>query len=51
MLPDGRSIVETWRFCIMERGDLDMHTVARVVRVDHFENEIDTLLSEGNGRR
>lgn len=39
MLPDGRSIVETWgtwRFRIMERGMLDGYVVARVERVETY---------------
>lgn len=35
MLPDGRSIVETWgsyRFRIMERGTLDGYMVGRIER-------------------
>ena len=52
MLPDRRSIVETWgtwRFRIMERGVLDGYTVGRVERVDDFDNEIDVFDGEGNG--
>ncbi|KAI0952098.1 hypothetical protein AcV7_008013 [Taiwanofungus camphoratus] len=40
MLPDGRSVVETWgawRFRIVERGTLDGYVVARVERVDDWE--------------
>lgn len=43
MLPDGRSVVETWgtwRFRIMERGMLDGYVVARVERIDDFEEEV-----------
>ncbi|CCM01716.1 uncharacterized protein FIBRA_03781 [Fibroporia radiculosa] len=39
MLPDGRSVVETWgiwRFRIIERGTLDGYVVARVERVDDW---------------
>jgi Lon protease-like protein len=35
MLPDGRSMVETWgayRFRIMERGTMDGYMVARIER-------------------
>lgn len=42
MLPDGRSIVETWgtfRFRIMERGVLDGYTVGRVERVEDLVGE------------
>ncbi|KZT12751.1 uncharacterized protein LAESUDRAFT_733361 [Laetiporus sulphureus 93-53] len=42
MLPDGRSVVETWgawRFRIVERGTLDGYVVARVERVDDWEEE------------
>ncbi|KAI0638226.1 hypothetical protein C8Q77DRAFT_1215091 [Trametes polyzona] len=44
MLPDGRSLVETWgtwRFRIMERGTLDGYTVARVERIEDYEEELD----------
>ncbi|KZT74425.1 hypothetical protein DAEQUDRAFT_807557, partial [Daedalea quercina L-15889] len=40
MLPDGRAVVETWgawRFRIVERGTLDGYVVARVERVDDWE--------------
>ncbi|KAI0092656.1 PUA-like domain-containing protein [Irpex rosettiformis] len=43
MLPDGRSVVETWgtwRFRIMERGMLDGYVVARVERVEDHEESI-----------
>ena len=43
MLPDGRSVVETWgsyRFRIMERGVLDGYMVGRVERVDDFVEEL-----------
>ncbi|KAI0677505.1 hypothetical protein C8Q78DRAFT_1002999 [Trametes maxima] len=44
MLPDGRSLVETWgtwRFRIMERGTLDGYTVARIERIEDYEEELD----------
>ncbi|KAI0776075.1 hypothetical protein BD413DRAFT_526275 [Trametes elegans] len=44
MLPDGRSIVETWgtwRFRIMERGTLDGYMVARVERIEDYQEELD----------
>ncbi|KAI0036838.1 PUA-like domain-containing protein [Vararia minispora EC-137] len=44
MLPDGRSMVETWgayRFRIMERGTLDGYMVARIERIDDFDDELD----------
>ncbi|TBU32730.1 hypothetical protein BD311DRAFT_713585 [Dichomitus squalens] len=44
MLPDGRSVVETWgtwRFRIMERGMRDGYTVARVERIEDYEDELD----------
>ncbi|KAI0335508.1 hypothetical protein GY45DRAFT_1240434 [Cubamyces sp. BRFM 1775] len=44
MLPDGRSLVETWgtwRFRIMERGTLDGYMVARVERIEDYEEELD----------
>ncbi|KAI0751952.1 PUA-like domain-containing protein, partial [Irpex lacteus] len=43
MLPDGRSVVETWgtwRFRIMERGMLDGYVVARVERVEDQEESL-----------
>lgn len=43
MLPDGRSVVETWgsyRFRIMERGVLDGYMVGRVERVDDYADEL-----------
>ena len=42
MLPDGRSVVETWgtwRFRIMERGMRDGYTVARVERIEDYEDD------------
>lgn len=42
MLPDGRSVVETWgawRFRIVERGTLDGYAVARVERVDDWPED------------
>lgn len=44
MLPDGRSVVETWgtwRFRIMERGMRDGYMVARVERIEDYEEELD----------
>ncbi|KAH9943399.1 PUA-like domain-containing protein [Epithele typhae] len=41
MFPDGRSIVETWgtwRFRIMDRGMRDGYTVARVERIEDYED-------------
>ncbi|KAI0759917.1 PUA-like domain-containing protein [Irpex lacteus] len=43
MLPDGRSVVETWgtwRFRIMERGMLDGYVVARVERVEDQDESL-----------
>lgn len=43
MLPDGRSIVETWgthRFRIMERGVMDGYVIGRVERVDDIDDEV-----------
>ncbi|KAF8639751.1 hypothetical protein AX17_001013 [Amanita inopinata Kibby_2008] len=43
MLPDGRSIVETWgthRFRIMERGNLDGYMVGRTERIDDYSDEV-----------
>ena len=44
MLPDGRSFVETWgtwRFRIMDRGMRDGYMVARVERIEDYEEEMD----------
>ncbi|RPD81062.1 hypothetical protein L226DRAFT_529510 [Lentinus tigrinus ALCF2SS1-7] len=49
MLPDGRSVVETWgtwRFRIMERGMRDGYTVARVERIEDYEEELDESAEE-----
>ncbi|KAI0750836.1 PUA-like domain-containing protein [Daedaleopsis nitida] len=42
--PDGRSLVETWgtwRFRVMERGMRDGYTVARIERIEDYEEELD----------
>ena len=42
--PDGRSLVETWgswRFRIMERGMRDGYMVARIERIEDYEDELD----------
>lgn len=47
MLPDGRSMVETWgswRFRIIERGSLDGYMVARIERIEDYTDEIDVNL-------
>ena len=57
MLPDGRSFVETWgtwRFRIMDRGMRDGYMVARVERIEDYEEEMDGPLppeerAEGGG--
>ncbi|KIK68148.1 hypothetical protein GYMLUDRAFT_69155 [Collybiopsis luxurians FD-317 M1] len=44
MLPDGRSMVETWgvwRFRILERGLLDGYVVGRIERIDDIPDEED----------
>ncbi|KAF5369913.1 hypothetical protein D9758_001039 [Tetrapyrgos nigripes] len=44
MLPDGRSMVETWgvyRFRILERGIMDGYVVARVERIDDYPDDDD----------
>jgi Lon protease-like protein len=49
MLPDGRSMVETWgthRFRILERGTLDGYMVARTDRIDDFEEELEIVEEE-----
>ncbi|KZP17274.1 hypothetical protein FIBSPDRAFT_747336 [Athelia psychrophila] len=53
MLPDGRSMVETWgthRFRILERGSLDGYMVGRIERVDDYATELDegALAAEGS---
>jgi len=53
MLPDGRSMVETWgvyRFRILERGIMDGYVVARVERIDDYpddpEDELEGRIEE-----
>ncbi|KAG1754059.1 PUA-like domain-containing protein [Suillus paluster] len=49
MLPDGRSMVETWgthRFRILERGSLDGYMIGRVERIDDYEDLPDDWESE-----
>lgn len=44
MLPDGRSMVETWgthRFRILERGTLDGYMIGRVERIDDYDDDLD----------
>ncbi|KAH7929465.1 hypothetical protein BV22DRAFT_1029515 [Leucogyrophana mollusca] len=44
MLPDGRSMVETWgthRFRLLERGTLDGYMIGRVERIDDDEDDLD----------
>ncbi|TDL26911.1 LON-domain-containing protein [Rickenella mellea] len=44
MLPDGRSMVETWgsyRFRILERGVLDGYMVGRIERIDDIPLELE----------
>ncbi|TFK55708.1 LON-domain-containing protein [Heliocybe sulcata] len=44
MLPDGRSMVETWgvwRFRILERAIVDGYLVGRIERIDDFEEELE----------
>ncbi|KAF7976286.1 hypothetical protein HWV62_7190 [Athelia sp. TMB] len=53
MLPDGRSMVETWgthRFRILERGSLDGYMVGRIERIDDYAVELDeaALAAEGS---
>jgi Lon protease-like protein len=43
VLPDGRSVVETWgthRFRIVERGTLDGYMVARIEHIDDYAAEL-----------
>ncbi|KAH7914338.1 PUA-like domain-containing protein [Hygrophoropsis aurantiaca] len=43
MLPDGRSMVETWgshRFRLLERGSLDGYMIGRVERIDDDEDDL-----------
>lgn len=54
MLPDGRSVVETWgayRFRIVERGTLDGYVVARVERVEDWVEGEDEREGGGEGVR
>ncbi|KAF8204996.1 LON-domain-containing protein [Pholiota molesta] len=47
MLPDGRSMVETWgstRFRILERGTLDGYMVGRVERIDDYADDLTETL-------
>lgn len=49
MLPDGRSMVETWgthRFRILERGSLDGYMIGRVEQIDDYEDLFDDWESE-----
>ncbi|KAG8890574.1 hypothetical protein FRB98_007128 [Tulasnella sp. 332] len=49
MLPDGRSMVETkgtYRFRVLERGQLDGYGVGRVERIDDVDPTFDDLLAE-----
>jgi len=44
ILPDGRSMVETWgthRFRILERGSLDGYMVGRIERIDDYTEDLD----------
>ncbi|KAF9534306.1 PUA-like domain-containing protein [Crepidotus variabilis] len=43
MLPDGRSVVETWgssRFRILERGTLDGYMVGRIEKIDDYADDL-----------
>ncbi|KAF9247063.1 PUA-like domain-containing protein [Melanogaster broomeanus] len=43
MLPDGRSVVETWgthRFRILERGSLDGYMIGRIERIDDYDDDL-----------
>jgi len=43
MLPDGRSMVETWgihRFRVLESGTLDGYMIGRVERIDDYEDDL-----------
>ncbi|KDQ64522.1 hypothetical protein JAAARDRAFT_28161 [Jaapia argillacea MUCL 33604] len=45
MLPDGRSMVETWgvwRFRILERGIVDGYLAGRIERIDDYPVELDS---------
>ncbi|KAG6335637.1 hypothetical protein ID866_3453 [Astraeus odoratus] len=49
MLPDGRSMVETWgvhRFRILERGSLDGYMIGRVERIDDYEDDLGAYAGE-----
>ncbi|KAH7887724.1 PUA-like domain-containing protein [Phlebopus sp. FC_14] len=50
MLPDGRSMVETWgthRFRVLESGSLDGYMVGRVERIDDYDDDLSQWLTEG----
>ncbi|KAM5532294.1 hypothetical protein V8D89_014052 [Ganoderma adspersum] len=50
--PDGRSLVETWgswRFRIMERGMRDGYMVARIERIEDYEDELDHSATTARG--
>ncbi|KAF8812461.1 hypothetical protein BYT27DRAFT_7159907 [Phlegmacium glaucopus] len=47
MLPDGRSMVETWgstRFRILERGNLDGYMVGRIERIYDYRDDLTETL-------
>ncbi|KDR83720.1 hypothetical protein GALMADRAFT_236067 [Galerina marginata CBS 339.88] len=47
MLPDGRSMVETWgssRFRILERGTLDGYVVGRIERINDYPDDLTETL-------
>ncbi|KAG8968560.1 hypothetical protein FRC03_006960 [Tulasnella sp. 419] len=48
MLPDGRSMVETrgtYRFRIVERGNLDGYLVGRIQRIDDYSEDVESMLT------
>lgn len=54
MIPDGRSIVHcvgTWRFRTLEKGMLDGYVVARVERVEDYDEEVEREVDRAHGVR
>lgn len=53
MLPDGRSMVETWgshRFRILEQGSLDGYMVGRVERIDDYDDDLAEWTAQDDDR-
>lgn len=53
MLPDGRSVVETWgsfRFRLLESGMMDGYMVGRIERIDDYPEDIIETVHTGGDR-